>query len=259
MKNISALIVAHNEEKNLPLCLASLSDIDELVLILDKTTDNSKNIAKKYNCKIHEGSWNNEGKRRNFGISKCSNNWILEIDSDERANIDLVREAKEKINAVKENTNGYFLVPFVNFVGSKRIRYGWGASWGVTHKPCLFHKSSKVWGSEPIHPSLKLGNKLGTLENSINHYIDKNISDMIARLDRYSALKAVEIRESTDKIPSLAITIRRSITRFWKCYISRKGYKEGKWGFIIALFAALFILLSYLKADLEDDNNNPKS
>ena len=47
MKNISALIVAHNEEKNLPLCLASLSDIDELVLILDKTTDNSNNIAKK--------------------------------------------------------------------------------------------------------------------------------------------------------------------------------------------------------------------
>ena len=82
---------------------------------------------------------------------------------------------------------------------------------------------------------------------------------MIARLDRYSALKAVEIRESTNRIPSLAITIRRSITRFWKCYVSRKGYKEGKWGFIIALFAALFILLSYLKADLEDDNNNPKS
>ena len=183
----------------------------------------------------------------------------LEIDSDERANIDLVREAKEKINAFKENTDGYFLVPFVNFVGSKRIRYGWGASWGVTHKPCLFHKNSKVWGSEPIHPSLKLGKKLGTLDNSINHYIDKNISDMIARLDRYSALKAVEIRESTNRIPSLAITIRRSITRFWKCYVSRKGYKEGKWGFIIALFAALFILLSYLKADLEDDNNNPKN
>ena len=56
MKNISALIVAHNEEKNLPRCLASLSDIDELVLILDKTTDNSKNISKKYNSKIHERS-----------------------------------------------------------------------------------------------------------------------------------------------------------------------------------------------------------
>ena len=61
MKNISALIVAHNEEKNLPLCLASLNDINEIVLVLDKTTDNSRSIAKNYNCKIHEGSWNNEG------------------------------------------------------------------------------------------------------------------------------------------------------------------------------------------------------
>ena len=49
MKNISALIVAHNEENNLPLCLASLNNIDEIVLILDKTTDNSRDIAKKYN------------------------------------------------------------------------------------------------------------------------------------------------------------------------------------------------------------------
>ena len=36
--------------------------------------------------------------------------------------------------------------------------------------------------------------------------------------------------------------------RFLKCFISRKGYKEGKWGFIIAVMASLYIILSYLKA-----------
>ena len=47
------------------------------------------------------------------------------------------------------------------------------------------------------------------------------------------------------------IIIRKAITRFLKCYFSRKGYKEGRWGFLIALMAALFLIFSYFKASLE--------
>ena len=49
----------------------------------------------------------------------------------------------------------------------------------------------------------------------------ENISDMILRLDRYTTAKAKEIRNSKKKIPPLWITIRRSLTRFYKCYIEQ--------------------------------------
>ncbi|KAF0113237.1 MAG: glycosyltransferase, partial [Rhodospirillaceae bacterium] len=45
---------------------------------------------------------------------------------------------------------------------------------------------------------------------------------------------------------------RRLFSRFFKCYVLRKGYREGGYGFLIALFAGLYPLLSYLKATLED-------
>ena len=41
-------------------------------------------------------------------------------------------------------------------------------------------------------------------------------------------------------------------SRFLKCYVARKGYREGHYGLLIALFAGLYPLLSYLKARLED-------
>ena len=44
------------------------------------------------------------------------------------------------------------------------------------------------------------------------------------------------------------------ITRFLKCYISRRGYREGKWGFLIALMAFLYVVISYAKAELEKNN-----
>ena len=84
------------------------------------------------------------------------------------------------------------------------------------------------------------------------HYVDRDISDMIRRLDRYTTAKAADLRDSGN-IGSFAANVRRMFSRFYKCYIGRKGYKEGPYGFLIALFAGLYPILSYLKARLEDD------
>jgi len=84
------------------------------------------------------------------------------------------------------------------------------------------------------------------------HYVDRNISDMIRRLDRYTTARAADLRAAGD-IGRFSSNIRRIFSRFYKCYVGRKGYREGPYGFLIALFAGLYPILSYLKARLEDE------
>ena len=79
---ISALLIARNEEKKIKKCLQSLSFADEVIVVLDRTTDQTMSIAKKFYNKIYQGKWEYEGDRRNFGIEKCSNDWILENDDN---------------------------------------------------------------------------------------------------------------------------------------------------------------------------------
>ena len=55
--NISALIIARNEEKIIENTLKSLSFVDEIVVILDRSFDKTKTICKKYTNKIFSGSW----------------------------------------------------------------------------------------------------------------------------------------------------------------------------------------------------------
>ena len=254
-KNIklSALIVAHNEEKKLYSCLSKIKEVDEVVIILDKTTDKSKSISKNFTKNIYEGSWDLEGERRNFGLKKCTGDWILEIDADEHVTKELIIEIKNKITNAEP---GYFLIPFDNFIGNKKVRFGWGASWGVSAAPRLSYKGCKEWNNKQrIHPSLKLKGKKGILKNRINHFVDDDINDMLKRLRAYSDKKALDIIANKEKIPHTLIIIRKALTRFLKCYVSRKGYKEGKWGFLIALMAGLFILFSYFKASLENKNH----
>ena len=77
---------------------------------------------------------------------------------------------------------------------------------------------------------------------------------MILRLIRYTDLKSIDLKNNKKKLPPFWITLRRGITRFIKCYFSRRGYKEGRWAFIIAVMASLYIILSYMKAEEKDAN-----
>jgi len=250
---ISALISVHNEEAQLADCLEGLNFADEIVVLLDKCTDASGDIARKFTKHVIEGSWSIEGDRRNAGIEACRGKWIFEIDADERASIEL---GQEIIKVITENDFDWHEILVDNYIGDRLIRWGWGASYGKAAYPGLFKRGVKVWGNARVHPPLfwsKGAVKGPKLTNRIRHYVDRDISDMICRLDSYSTARAIDLRQS-GHIGSMSNNLRRFFSRFFKCYILRKGYREGGYGFLVALFAGLFPILSYLKAKLEDDN-----
>ncbi|MCC7276177.1 MAG: glycosyltransferase family 2 protein [Alphaproteobacteria bacterium] len=247
---ISALVVARNEAAQLADCLAPLSFADEIVVVLDRTTDGSAEIAARFDARIVEGAWEREGERRNAGIAACTGPWIVEIDADERVTPALATEIRY-VTAV--SPFAWHELPVDNYVGSRLVRHGWGGSFGKAAYPGLFRRGAKAWGPQRVHPRLKLeGEKGPRLASPMIHLVDRNLSDMLRRLDRYTTLRAADLREAGDP-GRLATNVRRLFTRFWHCYVGRKGWREGGYGLAIALFAALYPLLSHLKATLEDE------
>ena len=196
-----------------------------------------------------DGAWGIEGQRRSAGIAACAGDWLFEVDADERVSPALASEIRA---AIVGAAPGYFLLPFDNYIGERLVRHGWGASWGVAAAARLFSRGAKVWGDQRIHPTLTLNGAQRWLTTPMVHYVDRDISDMIQRLDRYSTLRARDLRESGE-VDGLLNNIRRLFSRFIKCYVMRRGYREGGYGFLIALFAGLYPLLSYLKARYEAD------
>ena len=91
------LLLPEMRKKKIEFTLKSLNFADEIVVILDRSIDKTKKICARYTKKIYEGSWKSEGKRRNFGISKCRSEWILEIDADELVTKPLEKEIVQKL------------------------------------------------------------------------------------------------------------------------------------------------------------------
>jgi len=250
MSALSALVVIHDEEERLADCLERLPFADEIVVVLDRCTDRSKEIAERFTDRLVEGAWPLEGDRRNTGIAACRGPWILEVDADERVPPALADEIRR---VVADSKFDWHEILVDNYIGHHLVRHGWGASYGKAAYPGLFRKGAKSWGRDRVHPKLTFkGIKGPRLTHRIDHMVDRNISDMIKRLDRYSSARALDLRDAGD-IGTFGHNVRRIFSRFYKCYVARRGYREGGYGFLIALFAGLYPILSYLKARLEDE------
>ena len=253
---LSALLVIHNEEKRIRDCLEGVKFCDEIVVVLDRCTDGSKNIVLEYTDRIIEGGWPVEGDRRNVGNEACRGDWILEIDADERIPVELAEEIRQ---TVIRGDADYYLIPVDNYIGNNLVRYGWGAQFGTASVSRLCRKGTKSWGMERVHPALhwKEGARRGEkLKHRLVHYVDDNISDMIRRFDSYSTARAKDLVESGN-IGTMPHNIRRIFSRFWRCFIGRKGYREGGYGFLIATFAALYPVVSHIKARYESEQLIP--
>jgi glycosyltransferase involved in cell wall biosynthesis len=249
---LSALVVARNEEARLAACLATLRCADETVVVLDRTTDASARIPAEAGARVIEGAWPLEGERRNAGLDACTSDWVLEVDADEHVPPALAAEIR---TVIATSAYAWHEIPLDNSIGDRLVRHGWGGSFGTSAVPRLSRRGVKRSGNERVHPSLTWSGAQGPqVANAFLHYVDSDISDMLKRLDRYSSARAADLL-ARGEIGTLGGNLRRFISRFFKCLVSRKGYREGGWGVLIALCAGLYPLLAHLKARLEPERH----
>lgn len=252
---LSAVVVAHNEEYHLDECLKTLLFADELVVILDKCTDKSKEIALKYTKNIIEGSWDIEGARRNVALDNCNGKWVLELDADER----ISEELKEEILVnISKNNDCNFETKINNYIGNRFVKYGWLRSIAVEKRQFIHLNGNKKYAEDrSLHPIADLKGEVKKLQNPIIHYMDRDIEALIARFNKYTSLRAKDMAESGKKIKkkNLLLLFFSFLNRFFKAFVLKKGYKEGGVGLMIGVLCASYGLVAYLKSTNQEINN----
>lgn len=82
---VSALLLALNEERNLPACLEALSWCDDIVVVDSGSTDETVAIAKKFGARVLVRRFDNFASQRNWGLEngEFRHDWVLHLDADE--------------------------------------------------------------------------------------------------------------------------------------------------------------------------------
>ena len=126
LADITAIILAYNEEKHIQRCIQSLKfHIKRIVVIDNYSTDNTLSILKKNNIEVFQNKFINYAIQFTWGmnISEIKTKWILRIDSDEYLTKEFAATISDKLNALASNISGVSINRRNIFLG-KEIKFG---------------------------------------------------------------------------------------------------------------------------------------
>lgn len=232
---ISAVILAKNEDRNISSCLENLSFCRQIILIDDDSSDQTKEIAKKYGAEIYEKRLENFSDQRNFGLSKAKNEWVLFIDSDEVVSKDLKKEILEELKS--DNHDGYMIKREDKFLGHEMKHGDLGNVWLLR----LGRKDKGLWIGD-IHEEWNIKGRVGKLKNSLVHKSHHNLSHFISKINYYSSIRARELKKGGASTSLLMIILYPKL-KFLNLYLLKLGFLDGISGFVHALFMSFYTFL----------------
>ncbi|WP_205508328.1 glycosyltransferase family 2 protein [Longitalea arenae] len=243
MNSITAVIITHNEARNIQRCLASLQTVaDEIIVVDSFSTDDTVAICRQHGAIVKQQAWLGFGPQKNLGIQLASHEYILSLDADEA----LDDELKASIRTAKnQGLQGMYDFTRLNYYYGKFLRHGVEYP---DYKIRLFPKSKVRWNDELVHETLLLSPGLSQhrLKGHLLHYTYFTIQEHVAKANKYTNLGA-ELNFKKGKKVSWGKIIFGPLATFLQAYIFKRGFLDGGHGFIVAAFHAYGAFMKYTK------------
>lgn len=239
---ISVVINTYNAEKHLQQVLESVKEFDEILICDMYSEDRTIEIAEKYNAKIiyHEKTGFVEP-ARNVAIKQAKNDWVLLLDADETVNDDLKNYLQKKMN--EDQQIACFAIPRKNYFLGKLMHSAY-----PDYVYRFFKRDSITW-PEFIHSKPEINGEIYTINKShehlaIEHLADDSISAIINKNNLYST---AEIPKRKHKKVTFTKLLLSPFFWFFKYYFIKKGFLDGKEGFIFAVLKSQYKFLTLAK------------
>lgn len=235
-ENISVVINTYNAEKFLARVLETVRDFDEVVVCDMESTDNTREIAEEYGCRIvtfPKANHRSAEPARTFAIQSATSDWVLVVDADELVSKELreylygfVKDPGDIRGLYIPRKNLTMGVALPSSYPDYQLRFfvREGTEW-----PPYVHTFPKVNG--PLMHIPKKRRELAFV------HLDDSTYASVNRLNQYTE-NELEKRAGTHV--TLAMMMFSPMMRFIKLYVLKGGFRYGIAGFVQAQRSAIY-------------------
>lgn len=251
---LSVVIVARNEEQNLPRCLASVQGwTAEIVVVLNNTNDRSAEVADRHGAVVFETEWRGFRDTKNWAVDRATQAWVLCLDADEEVSAALQAEIRQFFQE-----NGHHRCHGVRFP-----RKVWFIDRWITHGDWypdlslrLFNRHHGRWGGDAyVHEKVEVDGAIATLRADLHHFSFPSISSHVAKINPFADL-FMQQRQAAGARFSLATAVLRPGWRFVRAYVLRGGFLDGYPGLYIACATSFGAFVRYSRL-FEHEHRRP--
>ena len=238
---LSVIIITKNEARHIADCLQSVSFAREIIVLDSGSTDGTPEIAKRYGALVHQSSdWPGFGPQKNRALDLASQDWVLSLDADERVTPAL----KQEIMAVLRDSAclGYF-VPRLSELCGQPIRH---SGWWPDYVLRLFRRDAGRFTNAVVHERVEVNGPTSKLQACLLHYPYESLDALIQKMNRYST-DAAQMMFAKGRRAGIFSIIGHSVWTFIRIYLLRRGFLDGRYGFVLAVTAAAGSFFRYSK------------
>lgn len=239
MPRISTTVITFNEERNIERCLRSVAPVSDEILVVDsQSTDRTVEIAREFGARVITNPWPGYGRQKQFALENASHPWVFSIDADEAASPELC----EEIRTLDFSRDGYE-VPRKVWYMDRWIRHG---VWYPGYVLRLFNRANASFSDDIIHESARVTGTVGRLRSDLLHYSYRNVAHHAKKIDEFTTLAARQMFERGRRA-GVGHVVVLPLIEFLRAYVVKRGFLDGRAGFVIARMHALYVLQKYTR------------
>ncbi len=230
---LSVVIVARNEEANLPRCLASVRALsDDVVVALNGTTDRSATVAREAGARVEEIPWQGYRDTKNAALALARHDWVLSLDADEEVSRALAAEIPSFLGRPdRERFAGARFPRKVWFLGRWILHGDWYPDYSLR----LLQRRRARWGGDSIvHEKVECDGPVATLRGDLHHYSFPSVSAHVGKIVPFADLYMRQQQEKGGRF-SVGAAVFRPAWRFFRAYFLKRGFLDGYPGYYIAV------------------------
>ncbi|MDR1976747.1 MAG: glycosyltransferase family 2 protein [Campylobacteraceae bacterium] len=251
MVNLTIIILAKNEERNIIHAVQNAKKCTDNVLVIDSgSTDDTVILAQKTKaeviCRALDGDF---ATQRNFGLQNTNTKWVLYLDADERLDDKLIRSIKK---AIEKNEQKQYVIKRQSIAFGQKFNYGVLRPDFVAR---MFPRESVQWVNK-VHERPICDLPKETLKGHMGHYTYVNWEQYINKVNQYTTIWAQNAYEN-GKTTSIMKGFLHAFNGFFQMTFIRKGVLDGKIGFVLCCNHFFYTLLKYVKLYNLQKSNAP--
>jgi glycosyltransferase involved in cell wall biosynthesis len=238
---LSAIVITRDNERTIGRCMESLAFADEIVVMDSGSTDRTQEICRKAGAQVYEADWPGHGPQKNRALARATGDWVLSIDSDEWVTPELGEEIKRTVGS--STTRDAYAIPRRSSFCGRYMRH---SGWWPDYVARLFRRESARFTDDHTHERLLVQGSVGRLRTPIMHEAIIDLDQMLLKMNAYSSSSA-QMKLERGARGSLAAAVLHGAWAFFRTYVIRLGFLDGREGFILAVANAEGSYYRYVK------------